>query len=449
MFTPFLAMIIQPASPRRLVWLVLLGIVLTGLAVRWSLRSHATPDAVSYLLPWYEYASAHGVAALADGFTNYTPFITYLILGVTKLDGLADPLTLMKAISTPFELACAALTFKIVRNAGGRTDRATAAFAAVWLAPTVLLNGAFWGQVESCWCAFVLLAILAFLRRKNGIPAFGLAFSVKFPAAFLGPWVLGLTLRGRSSWLWLLAVPAIYLGLALPVIVSGRSILDVAMIYVRQAETFHTLSRNAASIWVFLPAPYALGVAVGLALACVAGLMLAVRMARMESLTSTRLLLAAATSLLLMPLLLPKMHERYFYAFEITAIALAFVNPRYFPIAATAQVSGVLAYLVFEKGQTAATLSPAALLNMLMAFWLLRDLWAVEEEERWNWTWRPWLAFSGAALALILVACVAPYRLPLLVLGGLTCVAALDLWRATAPRGHRRGRLQPAPACDT
>lgn len=40
------------------------------------------------------------------------------------------------------------------------------------------------------------------------------------------------------------------------------------------------------------------------------------------------LLTAAAASLLLAPYLLPKMHDRYFYPFELTAIILACLQPR-------------------------------------------------------------------------------------------------------------------------
>ncbi|WP_456663794.1 hypothetical protein [Bradyrhizobium sp. LB13.1] len=59
-----------------------------------------------------------------------------------------------------------------------------------------------------------------------------------------------------------------------------------------------------------------------------------------------------------MPYLLPKMHERYFYAFEFASIALACLNPRYLPFAVIAQVAGELSYLAFESGIVLGVLPP-------------------------------------------------------------------------------------------
>lgn len=415
---------------RFAVGLTLIGVVLVGLVIRWLLRGHATDDATNYLLPWYTYARSHGAAALGDPFTNYTPFIPYLIVAVAKLHGLAAPLTLMKAISTPFEFACAALVYRIVRDAGGSPWRAAGGFTVSWLAPTVLMNGALWGQAEAIWTSFLLLAIWLFMRQRNGLPAFGLAFAVKFPAAFLGPFVLGLVLQRRVHWLWLLSVPTLYALLAAPVVLAGRSAVDVATIYLHQSETFDRLTMNAANIWVFLPIPYPIGVVVGLVLATFAGLVLAVFIARLEDLTPERLVKVAAASLLLMPLLMPKMHERYFYAFELAIITLAFINPRYLAFAAASQVSGVLAYLVWGNGQTLVTLPPAALVNLLIAVRLFGDLRT--EAEGWAFAWGRWAAFAASSAALILTVTLAPQMALLpFVFACLTCVTALDLLRAT------------------
>ena len=97
-------------------------------------------------------------------------------------------------------------------------------------------------------------------------------------------------------------------------------------------------------------------------LAATGGLALSVFVARARREGPDFILLAACASLMLMPYLLPKMHDRYFYAFELASIALACLNLRYLPVAVVAQLDGVLSYLGFERG-IAMGLLPAALCN--------------------------------------------------------------------------------------
>ena len=219
----------------------------------------------------------------------------------------------------------------------------------IWLAPTVLYNGPGWAQSDSIWTFFVLLSVWLFARGRNGTGAFGMAFAVKAQALFLGPFVLGMLLRrGTKQALWLVAVPVVYLLVAAPVRIAGRSVADVALVYGRQADFFHSLTMNAASVWALPPRlSYVSGTIVALAVAAAAAaaaaaLWLAYAIARNPRRDATFALLAAAASLLLMPFVLPKMHDRYFYAFEIMAIVLACVDSRYIAFAVIAQVDGIL-----------------------------------------------------------------------------------------------------------
>lgn len=144
-------------------------------------------------------------------------------------------------------------------------------------------------------------------------------------------------------------------------------------------------------------APYAIGVAVGLMLAAAAGLALSVFIVRSRQQGPDFILLVACASLMLMPYLLPKMHDRYFYAFELASIALACLNPRYLPLAAVAQVDGVLSYLGFERGIAMGVL-PAALCNSFIGFYLVLDLWRGERGFRFPKL--AWLGFAASTAGL-------------------------------------------------
>ena len=376
---------------------VAIGCGLIGIALRYLAREHATADAAEYIT-WYIFARDHGVGGLAEAFTNYTPFYSYLLLIATKFDWLGQPLSLVKAMSAVFELGCAVVVAQMVWRFTKLPLRASLAFSSVWLAPTVLFNGAMWAQADSIWTFFALLSVAMFMRSRNGVVPFAIGCSVKAQGVFLGPFVLGMVLRRKIHLAWLAAIPAVYAILAIPVLVAGRSLVSVLGIYLGQANTFHHLTMNAANLWIFAGAtPYAVGVTAGLVLAAASGLALSIFIAQSKRTGPEFILLVACVSLILMPYLLPKMHERYFYGFELASIALACLNLRYLPFAVIAQVDGVLSYLAFES-EIVMGLLPAALCNTFLVFYLVLDL--CNGERGFRFPRLAWLGFIGATAGL-------------------------------------------------
>lgn len=147
-------------SPLAIVLVMVCGFA--GLALRYLAREHATVDAFQFLIPWYAFARDHGIGGLAESFTNYTPFYSYLLLIVARFDWLGQPLSLVKTISVIFELGCAIVVAHMVWRATKVPLRASLAFCAVWLAPTVIFNGALWGQTDSIWTFFTLVSVALF-----------------------------------------------------------------------------------------------------------------------------------------------------------------------------------------------------------------------------------------------------------------------------------------------
>jgi Gpi18-like mannosyltransferase len=388
-----------PDESRRLAIAVAVGCAFVGLTLRYLALEHATIDAVHYLIPWYVFARDHGVRGLGEAFTNYTPFYSYLLLIAAQFDWSGQPLSLVKVISAVFEFGCAIVVAQIVWRATKAPLHASLAFCGVWLAPTVIFNGAVWGQADSIWTFFTLVSVSLFIQDRNGVLPFAVACSVKAQGVFLGPFVLGMILRRKIHWAWLTAVPGVYAVLAIPVLVAGRPIASVFRVYMDQANTFNQLTMNAANIWVFATGvPYAIGVAVGLVLGAAGGLALSVFIARSKREGPDFILLVACASLMLMPYLLPKMHDRYFYAFELASIGLAGLNLRYLPVAVIAQVDGVLSYLGFERGIVMG-LQPAALCNTILGFYLVLDLWRGERGFRFPKV--VWLGFAASTVGLL------------------------------------------------
>lgn len=347
--------------------------VLIGLICRYLLRDQVTGDTFEFLLPWYEFYRSHEVSGLGRAFTEYTPFYRYLLLAAAQFHGLTEPWYLIKAISLVFEFGCAVLAARLVALDGRHRHAPAIAFAAVWLAPTVLFNGAAWGQSDSLWTFFILLSVLLFCRAKPGagVIAFAAGFSVKAPASFLAPFILALVLRRTIHWAWLAAIPLTYFIIAAPAWLLGLPLSEIAMVYIKQGAKYERLSMNAANIWLFIPNRfYEVGATLGLAVAANAALAFSVLVSHSKrDFKIEHLVLLAALSLLLMPSVLPKMHDRYFYAFEVMAIVLACIKPRLAVIAIAAQLNGVLAYLAYY-GIAADWLAVAAIGNI----WILLEL---------------------------------------------------------------------------
>ncbi|HEY3679690.1 MAG TPA: hypothetical protein VGL45_13310 [Bradyrhizobium sp.] len=324
---------------------------MVGLACRYVALDQVTDDTTKFLLPWYEFAQSHGIASLGHTFTNYTPFYSYLLVAATAFDGVFEPWHLIKGISFIFEFGCALMAMRLVASDRTRIYSPSVAFAAVWLAPTVLFNGAVWGQADAIWTFFILLSLYFICRDKPlaGVVSFSVGFSVKAQAIFLSPLIFALVLRRTIHWLWLAAIPIVYLAVAAPALLLGQPLSDILTVYFNQAETFARLSMNAANIWLFVPNRlYAAGVAAGMIISAAGGLALSIVAARTENLRKVEHLVpVAALSLILMPFVLPKMHDRYFYAFEVMAIVLACLKPRFSAIAVMAQINGVIAYLSY------------------------------------------------------------------------------------------------------
>lgn len=349
-------------------------IVAVGLLIRFAFKGYTTPDTFDFLLPWYTFAKANGLGSLSKQFTNYTPFYSYLLIFVSQLDAYASPLTLIKLVSLCFEFGSALVAYKIVHSLTKSELRSTVAFATTWLAPTVLFNGALWGQADSIWNFFLLLAIYRVCRGHLGIIPFAIAFSVKAQAAFLGPFILGVLLKKSRTWLWLFTVPIIYIATTLPVVIAGGSLRQVLNIYIDQANTFHSLSMNAANFWAFVPnIYYPEGVKIGLALAVGAAFILVKEIVKFKNDSGEFYLLAACLSLLLMPYLLPKMHERYFYGFELASILLACVNPGYIIVAIISQIDGIFSYLTLGK-VLGYSLFQAVLFNTVLAIFMTKQM---------------------------------------------------------------------------
>jgi len=195
---------------------------------------------------------------------------------------------------------------------------------------------------------------------------FGVAFAIKLQSVFLVPFLLVLTFQKKIPWKDYLLVPLVYLILILPAALAGRPFGQLLTIYLGQADSANLWSRNAANPYIFVPASLpasALYPILGLA-AVLAGLWIFWSIKRTRSGEPGQLLLAALASVALLPYILPRMHDRYFYPADVLSLLVAFYRPRLWFVPLLFQASSLLVYdnYLFEAANKFQNLEWAALI---------------------------------------------------------------------------------------
>jgi Gpi18-like mannosyltransferase len=337
-------------------------------------------------MPWYSQL-ATGLASFQSEFSNYSPPYLYLLWLVTLMRTMLPEMVGIKLIPILFDIGNAFWVYKILRVKYPQGRVPLLGAASFFVLPTIILNGAWWGQSDSIFTFFCLgcFYFLTLERPTTAMIFFGLAFSVKLQAIFLAPFLFLLLLKGHIKWTHGLVIPLIYFLIILPIVLAGRPLLDTLTIYLGQTDDFHALTLNAPNLYFFIPdAWYTPVLYIGLAGSALLALTWPIAAARkIKTLTPELMLLCATISAFAMPFLLPKMHERYFYLADVFLFLLAFRQPRLWPLPLLAQIVSTLtysAYLFFPPASNTdrlilnpALIVPAALVNTVLAALLFRE----------------------------------------------------------------------------
>ncbi|WP_135467622.1 hypothetical protein [Crenalkalicoccus roseus] len=358
-------------------WVLLALAAAAATVLKLSLLPLLNSDLTHYVVPWLQHIRTHGRAALGDVFTDYAPGYTYFLwAGVAVAPALPD-VALIKAISILADAAMAAFAGLLAWRVGADPQRGAWAAAAVLMLPAVVLNSGAWGQSDAIWCAFMLAALLCLLggRLAAACLLWGCALALKPQAVFLAP-VLGGVLLARRR-LWLLPLAALpYVLASLPMILEGRRWTSIFAVYASAALFPRQLSSSAPNLWSWLPPDAGTpAMLVGIAAGAAVGFLILLSVLRLDRRRDPLgLLAAAAFACTVLPFLLPKMHDRYFYGGEILAVVLALLRPGLLPAVVAGQTAALLAYQPMLLGFHGWRVPVGALFN-LVAVVLLGLAW--------------------------------------------------------------------------
>src|SRR5450631_24407 len=326
-------------------------IVVFAMYVRYMFRDFITSDFNNFTSVWYAAVQEHGFAAAGTPVSNYTPPYLYLLFWTSVAFPHLPAVMAVKIPSIAFDLICAGLMFLIVRMRCRTGLLPLWAALTVLLAPTVICNSAMWGQADSIYTGFLLACILLLMQGRGALAmmAFALALSIKFQSMFLAPALCAFWLRRLIRFWHLLLVPVVYALAMVPAWLEGRPAMDLATVYMSQTVTYHSLSKDAPNLYLWLPDRfYDPLVIAGVVLMAAIGSYYVWYVVRSRVRLDPPLILKLCLlSVLMTPFFLPKMHDRFFFVADVMAIAYAFYFPRQYAVAIMISFASFFAYQRF------------------------------------------------------------------------------------------------------
>ncbi|MGD0579781.1 MAG: hypothetical protein ABSC08_12715 [Bryobacteraceae bacterium] len=293
---------------------------------------------------------------MALPFSNYFAAYNYILVLLSYAPKTGMDASLIKLTALPFEAFAGWTAYRIAALCGCKQESDGPwrspwhALLAIMLLPSVILNASACGQCDIIYTSFLLACTYDFMRRNGWRACFwlGMALSFKLQAIFLGPFVLLMLLRRRISLVQLGVAPLVVAALAVPPILVGRPIHQVIVLYQEQTTLYTALGMNVANWWSFVPKQFhAAGLWVALAAAAAAALAYVAIGRRRTALDEGWILFAAALSLTIMPFMLPRMHDRYFFPAEVFWAVLACARVSSFVPALLMQMAALLVYCNF------------------------------------------------------------------------------------------------------
>lgn len=367
-------------------WILLAIAFISALMIRNLMLPHLTGDFTFFMLPWFEYLEIHGFYGLGDEFADYNVPYLYLLYITTKLP--LDALEAVKVISGFFDLFLALGVVAIVQHLVHNRLVAFLAGTTFLFVPEVLLNSAFWGQTDGIFTSFLVWMAYFLLVRRDILAwiCFALAFEFKLQALFLLPWLLIAFIVQKHRWravgYGIVAALIAYI----PALIAGRSVESLAAIYLSQSQTYANLTSRSPSLYQWIPnsnfdifQPAGMFFALG-----IVSIVSIVFLRRASTIENPRiwLLQVGASYGMLVPFVLPQMHDRYFYAGGVLVVICAVLNRKYVAPALIVQFNAVMTYSgsIFNTSGVV-PLGVGAIIQLGVISWILWLSFSAPQEE--------------------------------------------------------------------
>ena len=352
--------------------------VIALLIVRGALFYYESGDYLLFLRVWIaEYRSMTFLEGLGTKISMYNPPYMYILNIIARLD--FSGLYLIKLVSVFFDILISYFVMKIVALRTNRLNMHILAFLLAFAIPTVILNSSMWGQCDSIYAAFAVGSVYFGLRGKSktAYAFMAIAVSFKLQAVFLMPmlavFVFTNRIRLRDCYMFF----AVYIATLLPAILTGMSLRDAFFVYFIQANYYSSLNMNIINIWRFIEhVEYNNFRIAGLYMAGVAvlGLLYFTYIHRARLVERADFIRLAYLFAIIIPFLLPKMHDRYYFMADVLSVVVFLYDKRRWYVPVVTILCSYTAYAWFlMSGITIINYRIAALALLCVIIIILKD----------------------------------------------------------------------------
>lgn len=302
------------------IWIAL---IIFGVICKLILLPVKTGDYIYFIDPWIGFIKTHGYfSSLKFGFYDYTPSYIYILIAITKI-GL-NPLYSVKIVSILFEYLAAFFVGKAACQKYHDNLLIWISLAIIPIIPSVLLNSSYLSQCDSIYAAFVMGSIYFILQKKQflSILFLAIAFAFKMQTVMILPFYFIMMLRGNIRWYYFLLVPLVFILSITPAWLYGRSFTELLNVYISQTDRFRYLTLNFPNIYIWinngLYEPVRMG---GIILTIILTLLSGFWLSKKRLFFSYESWIKLAfLSSIIVPYLLPGMHERYMYLGDLLGL---------------------------------------------------------------------------------------------------------------------------------
>ncbi len=345
-----------------------------GLVIRVSLLDFQSSDFFGFLQPWVRGIRANGgfkdfgntralITQIEFGNPpteiktyppnyDYTTAYLYILTAISYLKD-SQVLFAIKWVSIFFDFVIAVFIGLICRKILKSNTAFLFGFALALFLPNAILNSAVWGQCDVIFSCFIIMSLYFILRGNNrtALILCGISFAFKIQAIFFLPVILILIAKKKINLFYILYIFLGFFIIDLPALIMGMGFEDVFITpYSTQIEEYViSLSLNAPNLYLLIDvtANYCYSEfgepngawrewfsSAGVLFAIAVCLILFALIYRKKfSFSSKKLVLIAYLFSMLVPFLLPHMHERYWFLSDMLAIIFIACYPKRFYIA--------------------------------------------------------------------------------------------------------------------
>ena len=378
---------------------VILLIVLSaiGLTLRFSLFDGITDDFTIFLNNWYISFYNDGFKAMGKSVGDYTPAYNYFLWFISLFRIEPGSLTLLhsiKVLSISFDYLLAVYSGLIVFHITGKDKiKAILTYGLVLFCLTVFINSSLWGQCDSIYASFVIMSFYYFIKnhQRTSTIMLGVAFAFKLQTIFFMPFLVVMFLRKKYSLKYLIWIPIVYSAFAIPACIVAPDFFlrfkEIWTVYFNQStKSYKQLSLNCSTLYALIfnnfgEESFIAAFAVPLAVIIIGLFIFFLYRSKKEF--DDRILVGMFTLfVMLIPFVLPHMHDRYYYLADVAIIIYVVLNPKKFYLAIMAILTSMIGYMAYLwnvyfiniNGDSSLSFRVGAIIYMIAISFIAADL---------------------------------------------------------------------------